>query len=158
MKDKHLVIVGQDKLFEFPYVLGGHHLDDYKQFKEKCNIDIDLSNDFSAACSVATMGGYLSIINAKVAITLVLPPNLCDFHIKYLKSIKQELYALERNGVIIEIAIVSMNPVKYNRNQYYRDLGVEQKIAQYEGYKIASQLDILFNEIDKQQVPNRKRL
>ena len=138
------------------FKLGHVHLDSFRKFADKNNLNISLSTDEMAALSLAAIN-YILILNFKVGYLLYLP-ELCSMEqIEYLRNNLLFLKAEEVNNKIIEVAIYSKEKVYYNHKNY-RNLQIEEEIDILEGRKKNKALvtKLLEEELEKQKEINKK--
>lgn len=147
-----LTVVGpkEEEFVSYPYDLGVRHLDNLKKANDDLKLNLPITNEALAALSFSEKG-YLTIMNANKALVFFVPERLSSVQIEYLETQKEKFYELEQNGIMHEISIYHKDGVDYNHNEPYRELRIEQKIAGYEGRKIDSQLDILYEEVENQK-------
>ena len=138
------------------FKLGHVHLDSFRKFADKNNLNISLSTDEMAALSLAAIN-YILILNFKVGYLLYLPELCSREQIDYLKNILLFLKAEEVNNKIIEVAIYSKESLYYNHKNY-RDLKIEEEIDILEGRKKNKTLvtELLEEELEKQKEINKK--
>lgn len=149
MIENNLITVIGNKILQYPNEIGARHLDKLQEACKDLNLSTGKNNELEVALFLAT-NNYIVISNLYGGLLFSIPENLSDFQIDYLMSQKEKLYEMISNGNIIEISIASDKLVDYNKSNY-RDLGIEQQIANYEGKKIDSQLDILYEEVENQK-------
>ena len=138
------------------FKLGYVHLDSFRKFADKNNLNISLSTDEMAALSLAAIN-YILILNFKVSYLLYLP-ELCSMEqIEYLRNNLLFLKTEEVNNKIIEVAIYSKEKVYYNYKNY-RNLQIEEEIDILEGRKKNKALvtKLLEEELEKQKEINKK--
>lgn len=138
------------------FKLGYVHLDSFRKFADKNNLNISLSTDEMAALSLAAIN-YILILNFKVGYLLYLP-ELCSMEqIEYLRNNLLFLKAEEVNNKIIEVAIYSKEKVYYNHKNY-RNLQIEEEIDILEGRKKNKDLvtKLLEEELTRQKEINKK--
>ena len=137
--------VWNDK-FKFGYV----HLDSFRKFATKNNLDISLSTDEAAALSLASIN-YISILNLRVGYLLYFPEICSEEQINYLENVLP-FYKEEEKNKYIEAAIYSKEPLYYNHKNY-RDLVIEEEIDILEGRKKNKTLvtELLEEELARQK-------
>ena len=137
--------VWSDK-FKFGYV----HLDSFRKFATKNNLNISLSTDEAAALSLASIN-YISMLNLRVGYLLYLPEACSKEQISYLENVLP-FYKEEEKDKYVEVAIYSKEPLYYNHKNY-RDLVIEEEIDILEGRKKNKTLvtELLEEELARQK-------
>lgn len=149
MFKKNLLVLVRDGIQVYANQLGKRHLDVLKEACYNNNIVTDKTNELELALYLAS-NNFLTFMNTDGATVLCVPEELSEYQINFLETKKGEIYSLQDNG-IVEVVIPSKTPIEYNTGEYYRNLGIEEKIAKYEGTIYNSQLDILYEYIDNQK-------
>lgn len=149
MIENNLVTVIGDKVLDYPNEIGIRHLDKLKEACRELNLEIDKNNELEVAMFLAS-NNYMVVMNSYGALPII----VSDFQLEFLMNAKEKLYKIEEQGTIIEIVITTERIQDYNRKNY-RNLGTEKQIASYEGKKITSQLDILYEELENQKKNKR---
>ena len=139
--------VWSDK-FKFGYV----HLDSFRKFATKNNLNISLSTDEAASLSLADIN-YISILNFRVGYLLYLPEVCSDEQINYLETVLP-FYKEEEKNKCIEVAIYSKEPLYYNHKKY-RNLIIEEEIDILEGRK---KNKVLVTELLEQELKRQKEI
>lgn len=153
MENFLLKIINQDgkEIWNDMFKLKRTHLDSFKDFSDKNNIEIPLSSDQKAALALASMD-YISILKQKFGYVFYLPEICSEKQIEYLED-KLDIYRQEeQNNNIIAVAIFSKEKLYYN-HENYRDLQLEEQIDILEGRKKNKDLvtDLLKEELNKQK-------
>ena len=153
MENFLLKIINQDgkEIWNDMFKLKWTHLDSFKDFSDKNNIETPLSSDQKAALALASMD-YISILNQKFGYVFYLPEICSENQIEYLED-KLDIYRQEeQNNNIIAVAIFSKEKLYYN-HENYRDLQLEEQIDILEGRKKEKSLsiDLLEEELRKQR-------
>lgn len=153
MIEQNLLTIVGNKIIEYPNEIGVRHLDKLKQACRDLNLFTEKNNEVEVATFLAT-NNYIVIMNSYSSLLLFIPENLLNYQIDFLMSKKEQLYKMQEDNIIIEIVITTEKEQDYNRKKY-RNLGIEQQIAGYEGRTISSQLNILYEEIENQKMNTR---
>ena len=139
-----------EEAWDDKFKLGYVHLDSFRKFAAKNNLNISLSTDEAAALSLASIN-YISILNLRVGYLLYLPENCSEKQINYLENVLP-FYKEEEKNKYIEVAIYSKEPLYYNHKNY-RDLVIEEEIDILEGRKKNKTLvtELLEEELARQK-------
>ena len=137
------------------FKLGYVHLDSFRKFADKNNLNISLSTDEAAALAL-TQINYISILNSRVGYLLFLPEVCSEEQVNYLENVLP-FYKEEEKNKHIEVAIYSKESLYYNHKNY-RDLKIEEEIDILEGRKKNKTLvtELLEEELEKQKEINKK--
>ena len=153
MIENNLLTVVGNKILEYQNEFGVRHLDRLKQACNDLNLFTDESNEMEVAIFLCNNSNIV-IMNSFGATLLFVPEKLNEFQHNFLLNQKEKLYEMFSRDEIIEILITTDKIQDYNKKSY-RDLGIEQQIAGYEGKNIDSQLDILYRELEKEKLNTR---
>lgn len=139
-----------EEVWNDKFKLGYVHLDSFRKFATKNNLNISLSTDEAAALSLASIN-YISILNLRVGYLLYLPETCSEEQINYLKNVLP-FYKEEEKDKYVEVAIYSKEPLYYNHKKY-RDLYIEDGIDILEGKKKKETLvtELLEEELTRQK-------
>ena len=139
-----------EEVWDDKFKLGYVHLDSFRKFATKNNLDISLSTDEAAALSLASIN-YISILNLRVGYLLYFPEICSEEQINYLENVLP-FYKEEEKNKYIEAAIYSKEPLYYNHKNY-RDLVIEEEIDILEGRKKNKTLvtELLEEELARQK-------
>ena len=139
-----------EEVWNDKFKLGYVHLDSFRKFATKNNLNISLSTDEAAALSLASIN-YISILNLRVGYLLYLPETCSEEQINYLENVLA-FYKEEEKNKYIEVAIYSKEPLYYNHKNY-RDLVIEEEIDILEGKKKKETLvtELLEEELTRQK-------
>ena len=139
-----------EEVWNDKFKLGYVHLDSFRKFATKNNLNISLSTDETAALSLASIN-YISILNLRVGYLLYLPETCSEEQINYLENVLP-FYKEEEKNKYIEAAIYSKEPLYYNHKNY-RDLVIEEEIDILEGRKKNKTLvtELLEEELARQK-------
>lgn len=150
MSENNLLTVIGNKIVAYPNEIGTRHLDRLKQACNDLNMETEKNNELELAMFLSH-NNYIVVMNSYGALLFFVPENLSDFQLEFLISNKEILYKMEAQGSIVEILITTEKEQVYNRKNY-RNLSTEKQIAGYEGRRIESQLDILYDEVENQKM------
>ena len=139
-----------EEVWDDKFKLGYVHLDSFRKFATKNNLDISLSTDEAAALSLASIN-YISILNLRVGYLLYFPKICSEEQINYLENVLP-FYKEEEKDKYVEVAIYSKEPLYYNHKNY-RDLVIEEEIDILEGRKKNKTLvtELLEEELARQK-------
>ena len=139
-----------EEVWDDKFKLGYVHLDSFRKFATKNNLNISLSTDETAALSLASIN-YISILNLRVGYLLYLPEICNEQQINYFKNVLP-FYKEEEKNKYIEVAIYSKEPLYYNHKNF-RDLVIEEEIDILEGRKKNKTLvtELLEEELARQK-------
>ena len=139
-----------EEVWNDKFKLGYVHLDSFRKFATKNNLNISLSTDETAALSLASIN-YISILNLRVGYLLYFPEICSEEQINYLENVLP-FYKEEEKNKYIEAAIYSKEPLYYNHKNY-RDLVIEEEIDILEGRKKNKTLvtELLEEELARQK-------
>ena len=141
-----------EEVWNDKFKLGYVHLDSFRKFATKNNLDISLSTDEAAALSLASIN-YISILNLRVGYLLYLPETCSEAQINYLKNVLP-FYKEEEKDKYVEVAIYSKEPLYYNHKKY-RDLYIEDEIDILEGKK---KKETLVTELLEEELARQKEI
>lgn len=150
MLKENIAIIVDNEVHQYANKIGRRHLDVLKEVCEKHNLEPNKENELELALFLAE-NNLLTFLNAQGATIICIPENLNEYQINFLKSNKELLEKKQAENWFLEVVIASKNEVDYNNRQHYRNLSIEMQIAKYEGKIYNSQLEILYEEIDREK-------